>query len=191
MVINLTNKEKANETKLKLEKENIEDISNVEFILQHISANDDKCEGIRKYGLLNRNALIIHEDLNITQKIYKKLSEDTMLEKLKDPYIGAFFSAMDNLDYNNDLDALPEIINANMADKYEKYIITFKVKYLNIANTAFCYEWDEENFREKLIELINEKIDENLHNRFAFLERGYNVPVKDIISIEKLKEYRL
>lgn len=187
MVINLTNKEKAKETRLELEKKNIEDISNVEFILQHISANDDECDGIKRYGLLNRNALIMHKELNITQKIYEKFGKSTKLENLEEPCIGAFLSASDNLDYDNDLESLPEIVNINMDDKYEKYIITFKVKFLDISNVAFSYGWNEENFREKIIELIKEKIDENLHERFAFLKEGYNVPLKDIISIEKIK----
>ena len=68
MIIDFSSKYKLEKTKKELL--NIKQISDDDiFILQHITVNNDECESIKKYGILNRKDLLKHDELEIVKKL--------------------------------------------------------------------------------------------------------------------------
>lgn len=105
----------------------------------------------KKYGW-TKDVLINH----IENKSYEKLKHDDLeiVKKLKenpkryemimnqnfDINICAFLCANMNLDYDNKFKGFPEILNPSAfyynMEEYQKYMITFKVKYINIEKSG-------------------------------------------------------
>lgn len=140
MIIDFSSKYKLEKTKKELL--NIKQISADDiFILQHITVNNDECESIKKYGILNRKDLLKHDDLEIVKKLKENPQRyEMMINKKLDTNICAFLCANMNFDYDSNLKGFPEILNPlkyyyNM-EKYKKYIITFKVEYMNIEKSG-------------------------------------------------------
>lgn len=141
MIIDFSSKYKLEKTKKELFDIN-KIFDNDIFILQHITVNNDKCESIKKYGILNRKELLKHDDLEIVKKLKEKPQRyEMMINQKFDTNICAFLCANMNLDYDNNLEGFPEILSPlkyyyNMKE-YKKYIITFKVEYMNIEKSEF------------------------------------------------------
>lgn len=141
MIIDFSSKYKLEKTKKELL--NIKQISDDDiFILQHITVNNDECESIKKYGILNRKDLLKHDDLEIVKKLKENPQRyEMMINQKLDTNICAFLCANMNFDYDSNLKGFPEILNPlkyyyNM-EEYKKYIITFKVEYMNIEKSGF------------------------------------------------------
>lgn len=141
MIIDFSSKYKLEKTKKELL--NIKQISDDDiFILQHITVNNDECESIKKYGILNRKNLLKHDDLEIVKKLKENPQRyEMMINQKFDTNICAFLCANINFDYANNLEGFPEILSPlkyyyNM-EEYKKYIITFKVEYMNIEKSGF------------------------------------------------------
>lgn len=185
MLIDYTTIHRINETKKQL-KDNINITSDDIFILQHISVNKDKCKTLKKYGILNRTELIKHSKFDIIKKL-SNYNESDLIKKLRDPNICAFFSAKANLDYDNNLRGLPEILNYkgcwNKANDWEKYIITFRIKYKNIEKSGF---FGTSLYQGDIIEKLKNIDSNTLKGKIVILNKDYNVPSNDIISINKI-----
>ena len=186
MIVDFSTQYKLEKTKKELL--NIKQISDDDiFILQHITVNSDECESIKKYGILNRKEILKHDDFEIVKKLKEQPQRYKMMMNQKfDTNICAFLCANMNLNYNNNFEGLPEILSPltycyNM-EKYKKYIITFKVKYMNIEKSGFFGQNTYyQNSIEKLKDISNKALKE-----VVILNKDYNVPVEDIIKIEKL-----
>ena len=141
MIIDFSSKYKLEKTKKELL--NIKQISDDDiFILQHITVNNDECESIKKYGILNRKDLLKHDELEIVKKLKENPQRyEMMINQKFDTNICAFLCANMNFDYANNWKGFPEILSPlkyyyNM-EEYKKYIITFKVEYMNIEKSGF------------------------------------------------------
>lgn len=100
--------------------------------------------------------------------------------------ICAFLCANTNLDYDNKFKGFPEILNPSTyyynMEGYQKYMITFKVKYINIEKSGFFgQETYYRNIIEKLKNVSNRELKE-----VVILNKDYNVPIDDFIKIEKI-----
>lgn len=182
MIIDFSTNKKIEESKKILLKENKiydEDI----FILQHVSANNDGCKSIIKYGILNRKELLKHEDIDIIKKLKQSKSRYEMMQKKdNDINICAFLCAKANLHYDNNWNGFPEILNYYYQDKekWDKYIITFKVKYKYIEHSGFFCDDDE-----TIIKKMKKITYDSLKDCIVILNKSYNVQVSDIIDIQK------
>ncbi len=152
--------------------------------MQHITVNNDSCESIKKYGILNRKGLLKHDDIEIVKKLKENPKRYEMIMNQNfDINICAFLCANTNLDYDNKFKGFPEILNHyyNM-EGYQKYMITFKVKYINIEKSGFFgQETYYKNIIEKLKNVSNRELKE-----VVILNKDYNVPIDDFIEIEKI-----
>lgn len=183
MIIDFSTEQKTEKTKKELL--NINRISDDDiFILQHITVNNDECKYIKKYGILNKKELFKHDEIECVQKL-KEISKRAKIQLNTDynTNVCAFLCANMNLDYDNNLAGLPEILNSKSRMYLgDKYIITFKVKYMNIEKSGF---FGPKIYNENIIERLKNISDEGL-KEVVNLSKDYNVPVENIINIEEI-----